>query len=117
MLKCSGGANATAVLVILLQAIVSMGSPQPRDDSEGLQVGISVQTKPRLGLRVVSGSLVYEEHLYRGGLRTRYWSPNGLIKPDVFLEGEVSTDFTGDEVPSLDDPIACSFGLSVDGQD
>ena len=54
MLKRFGGANATAVLVILLQAIVSMGSPQPRDDFEGLQVGISVQTKPRLGLRVVS---------------------------------------------------------------
>jgi alpha-galactosidase len=49
-------------------------------------------------------------------LRTRYWSPNGLIKPDIFMEQEVSTDFTGDEMPNLDDPIACSFGLSVDGQ-
>src|SRR2546428_13367445 len=78
---------------------------------------MSDRTKHSQGLRVVSGNLVYDEHMYKGGLRTRYWSPNGLIKPDVFLEQEVSTDFTGDEVPSLDDTIACSFGLSVDGQD
>ena len=42
--------------------------------------------KPRPSLRVVSGNLVYEEQLFKGGLRTRFWSPNGLIKPDADLE-------------------------------
>lgn len=72
---------------------------------------IVFRTTPRPGLRVISGNLVYEEHLYKGGWRTRFWSPTGLIKPDAFLVRE------GDELPGLDDPIAGSFGLAVDGQD
>ena len=77
------------------------------------QTEITWQMKPRPSLRVVSGNLVYEEQLLDGGLRTRFWSPNGLIKPDADLE----PGSEGGELPSLDEPIACSFGLSVDGQE
>jgi alpha-galactosidase len=76
-------------------------------------VDITVQSKPRPSLRVVSGNLVYAEQLFEGGLRTRFWSPHGFIKPDADLEPTVA----GGELPSLDEPIACSFGLSVDGQE
>jgi alpha-galactosidase len=69
--------------------------------------------KPRPSLRIVSSNLIYEEQLLEGGLRTRFWSPNGLIKPDAHLE----PGSRGGEAPALDEPIACSFGLSVDGQD
>ena len=72
---------------------------------------IVVRDKPRPAVRFVSGNLVYEEHLFKGGLRTRYWSPAGLVKPDDYLERE------GDELPGLDEPTACAFGLSVDGQE
>lgn len=92
-------------------------SRPPGENPPGIRTQISVRSKPRQGMRVISGNLVYEEHLYKGGLRTRYWSSNGLIKPDVFMDQGVSTDFTGDEAPKLDDPIAGAFGLSVDGQD
>ena len=92
-------------------------SRPPGENPPGIRTQISVRSKPRQGIRVISGNLVYEEHMYKGGLRTRYWSSNGLIKPDVFMDQGVSTDFTGDEAPKLDDPIAGAFGLSVDGQD
>ena len=72
---------------------------------------ITILQKPHPTLRVVSGNLVYEEHLYKGGLRTRSWSPSGAIKPDFYLEEG------GEELPAADEPIACSFGLTVDGQE
>jgi len=77
------------------------------------QTEITWQMKPRPSLRVVSGNLVYEEQLLDGGLRTKFWSPHGLIKPDA----DVEPGSEGGELPSLDEPIACSFGLSVDGQE
>jgi alpha-galactosidase len=76
---------------------------------------ITVRTIPRPILRVVSGNLVYEEQLDKGGLRTRSWSPQGLIKPDTFLEE--SSPRPGNDARTLDEPIAGSFGLSVDGQE
>jgi alpha-galactosidase len=116
--KKSVGALSSLTILLSVASILPVGAQAPASEPrDGQKASIHVRTKPRLGLRVVSGSLVYEEHLLKGGLRTRFWSPNGLIKPDVFLESEVSTDFTGDEIPNLDDPMACVFGLSVDGQD
>jgi alpha-galactosidase len=109
---------ASAVISVFLALTASAEGASPQvENPPGIPVQISVRTKPRQGLRIISGNLVYEEHMYKGGLRTRAWSPNGLIKPEVFLDGGVSTDFTGDEAPRLDAPIACAFGLSVDGQD
>ena len=118
MSKKNSGVLLSLIIFPGIASTVPVAAQAPRSEPrDGQQANISVRTKPRQGLRVVSGNLVYDEHMYKGGLRARYWSPNGLIKPDVFLQQEVSTDFTGDEAPSLDDPIACSFGLSVDGQD
>ena len=77
------------------------------------QAEITWTMKPHPSLRVVSGNLVYEEQLFHGGLRTRFWSPHGQIKPDADLEPGAGEG----ELPSLDEPIACSFGLSVDGQE
>jgi len=93
------------------------GLPAQRVEPDRGRVDFTLRTKPRPRMRAVSGGLVYEEHLYKGGLRTRYWSPTGLIKPDAFLERDVAQVAAGDELPLLDEPIACSFGLSVDGQE
>ena len=95
--------------VALPPAIDAVQAPRVGDE----QTTISWQMKPRPSLRVISGNLVYEEQLLKGGLRTRFWSPNGLVKPDADLEPGPG----GEELPSLDEPIACSFGLSVDGQE
>ena len=89
--------------VTLPPAIDAVQAPRVGDE----QTTISWQMKPRPSLRVISGNLVYEEQLLKGGLRTRFWSPNGLIKPDADLEPGPG----GEELPSLDEPIACSFGL------
>ena len=62
-------------------------------------------------MRFVSGKLVYQEQVIKGGLRTRYWSPDGLIKPEAFLQRQ------GMQLSGRDEPINCSFGLEVDGQD
>src|ERR1019366_4918389 len=97
---------ASATLCLGVHAVQPPGSGHEQTD-------ITWQMGPRPSLRVVSGNLVYEEQLLDGGLRTRFWSPNGLIKPDADLESG-SPD---GELPSLDEPIACSFGLSVDGQE
>ena len=77
------------------------------------EASVTWRMHPRPSQRVISGNLVYEEQLVDGGFRTKFWSPNGLVKPDVDLEPN-SRD---GELPSLDEPIACSFGLSVDGQE
>ncbi|MEN6536620.1 MAG: alpha-galactosidase [Bryobacteraceae bacterium] len=97
------------MLLCLLITIVPAGYAKDNSSIERA-AQVTIRQKPQPGLRVVSGNLVYEEHLDKGGLRTRYWSPAGLIKPDVDLK-------EGDELPALDEPIACSFGLSVDGQE
>lgn len=73
---------------------------------------VTVRTAPRPAVRIVTGNLVLEEQLYNGGWRTRYWSPTGVIKPDRLVDNPAAG-----ELPSMDEPIACAFGLSVDGQD
>ena len=107
--------NRWALLPVIILATSGIyelrGAHEQKTSADHSPVEVTVRTKPRPGLRVVSGGLVYEEDLYKGGLRTRYWSPTGLIKPETFLER------AGEELPALDEPIACSFGLSVDGQD
>ena len=101
-----------SVIIFTTSGIYTLrGAHEQRAQAEQSRVEVTVRTQPRPGLRIVSGGLVYEEGLYKGGLRTRYWSPTGLVKPDTFLERG------GDELPALDEPMACSFGLSVDGQD
>lgn len=75
---------------------------------------ITIRTTPRPIVTFFSGNLVYEEQLVEGGLRTRFWSPQGLVKPDTYLEMPAGQN---QERPSLDEPIADSFGISVDGQE
>ena len=101
------------ILGLLFVTVVSTAVAQP--ESGIGYTDITVRTTPRPGLRVVSGNLVYEEQMLQGGLRTRSWSPQGLIKPDAFLED--SGPRQDKDEPPLDEPIACAFGLSVDGQE
>jgi alpha-galactosidase len=99
-----GNNKSWTILPILLLLVAWSAFAQPESGTGSTE--ITIRTTPRPSLRVVSGNLVYEEQLYEGGLRTRSWSPQGLIKPDVLLDG-----------PLVDEPIAGSFGLSVDGQE
>jgi alpha-galactosidase len=77
----------------------------------GTTPGVKITILPKAGpmLRVFSGNLVYEEQLQQGQLRTRSWSPLGIIKPDFIM--------ARGELPPADEPIACSFGITVDGQE
>jgi len=61
---------------------------------------IAVCDKPRPGVRFVSGNLVYEEHLYKGGLRTRYWSPAGLISRRLLAAEEMNCPASTSRLPA-----------------
>ena len=97
-----------SLLVALFPGVAC--AQNPLDDSAS--PGVTIRTAPRPFVRIVSGSLVLEEQLLKGGWRTHYWSPTGVIKPDRFVDNPVVG-----ELPGVDEPIACSFGLSVDGQE
>jgi alpha-galactosidase len=87
-------------------SLVALAAQEP-----GTTPGIRITILPKAGptLRVVSGNLVYEERLTQGQLRTRSWSPLGIIKPEFIM--------AHGELPPADEPIACSFGITVDGQE
>ena len=104
------GRNSSVIIVAFLFVLIL---PTHAQQQTGY-TDITIRTTPRPMLRVVSGNLVYEEQLDKGGLRTRSWSPQGLIKPDAFLEDSSPQD---NDALTLDEPIAGSFGLSVDGQE
>ena len=53
--------------ITLPLAVRAVQPPRVGDE----QADISWQMKPRPSLRVVSGNLVYEEQLFKGGLRTQ----------------------------------------------
>jgi alpha-galactosidase len=104
--KCKSGAAVGVAFLISFVATAQQVKPGYTD--------IAILANPRPMVRITSGKLVYEEQLYEGGLRTKFWSPEGLIKPDAFLEAPGRLN---GERPSLDEPIADAFGLSVDGQE
>jgi len=98
----------------LLLGFLLLGSPLftlEGQESRTNLTGMDITILPKAGptLRVVSGNLVYEEHLTQGRLRTRSWSPLGIISPDFIM--------ARGELPPADEPIASSFGLTVDGQE
>src|SRR5579859_2425900 len=59
-------------------------------------------------VRYVSGLTVYEEALVGGRWMGRYWSSNGRIRPDIFIDGP-----NHERVRNL--PIE-AFELEIDGQ-
>ncbi len=67
-----------------------------------------IRTEPRPRVRYVSGLTVYEEGLVDGRWIGRYWSTNGRIRPDIFIEGT-----NHERVCHL--PIE-AFELEIDGQ-
>lgn len=67
-----------------------------------------IRSEPHVGVRYVSGLTVYEEALVDGRWIGRYWSTNGRIRPDMFVDGA-----NHEAVQNL--PIE-AFELEVDGQ-
>jgi len=67
-----------------------------------------IRTDPHHGIRYVSGLTVYEEALIDGRWIGRYWTSNGRIRPDMFVEGA-----NHEAVQNL--PIE-AFELEIDGQ-
>src|SRR5579884_309762 len=67
-----------------------------------------VSREPYHGVRYVSGLTIYEEALVDGRWIGRYWSTNGRIRPDMFIDGP-----NHDAVQNL--PIE-AFELEIDGQ-
>src|SRR5436309_9757041 len=67
-----------------------------------------VRAEPNPGVRYVSGLVVYEETLVKGRWIGRYWSSNGRIRPDIFVDGA-----NHERVSNL--PIE-AFELEIDGQ-
>jgi alpha-galactosidase len=94
-----------------LASLLPRISAEVRSTNE-IDVTVRNGAEPRVRFR--SGNLVYEEHLHKGGWRTRYWSPAGLIKPDELL---ADTGRRDQDLPPWDGPIAGVFGLSIDGQE
>lgn len=67
-----------------------------------------IRTEPHHGVRYLSGLSVYEEALVDGRWIGRYWSTNGRIRPDMFVNG-----VNHEAVQNL--PIE-AFDLEIDGQ-
>ena len=98
---CCTSALLLSVFVAYLVTLCRGANAAQPARVEHKQSEITWRMKPRPSLRVISGNLVYEEHLLEGGLRTRFWSPNGLIKPDADLE----PGSRAGELPSLTSPL------------
>ncbi len=69
---------------------------------------VEIRSEPYPCVRYVSGLVVYEEALVDGRWIGRYWSSNGRIRPDIFVEGS-----NHERVRNL--PIE-AFELEIDGQ-
>jgi alpha-galactosidase len=80
-------------------------------------VAVEFRHDPRPAVRYTSGNLVYEEQLYDGRYRVKYWSPDGIIKPDIHFEAAAGNPSPVDDPNQNSEPIANSFAVTVDGQD
>src|SRR5712692_6333646 len=69
---------------------------------------VQIRSIPYPWVRYVTGLVVYEEALVDGRWVGRYWSSNGRIRPDIFVNGA-----NHERVRNL--PIE-AFELEIDGQ-